>query len=173
MYSIHLSIYLSLTWEGICLFDFFFTMRYFFVIFCLIHCYKLFLFLHLKQINFWYSKIITFLKYSFWDLKFFFFICAIHRKINCWYLQNTRSCKVHRGLVLTSEQKNDGPCEKSLCCEKIDNKKKDLSRQWPIEFENLASIIFSIMFRSFEINRYYEWFEYQIIKPDVLIKEER
>lgn len=153
MYSIHLSIYLSLTWEGFCLFDFFFYNEIFFVIFCLIHCYKLFLFLHLKQINFWYSKIITFLKYSFWDLKFFFFICAIHRKINCWYLQM--------------------PCEKSLCCEKIDNEKKDLSRQWPIEFENLASIIFSIMFTSFEINRYYEWFEYLIIKPDVLIKEER
>lgn len=94
VYSIHLSIYLSLTWEGICLpvFDFFFLQWDFFVIFCLIHCYKLFLFLHLKQINFWYSKIITFLKYSFWNLKFFFFICAIHRKINCWYLQNIRSC---------------------------------------------------------------------------------
>lgn len=74
--------------------------------------------------------------------------------------------------MLTSEQKNDGPCEKSLCCEKIDNKKKDLSRQWPIEFENLVSI-FSIMFTSFEINRYYEWFEYQIIKPDVLVWDQR
>lgn len=78
MYSIHLPIYLSLTWEGICLFDFFFTMRFFFVIFCLIHCYKLFL--HLKQINFWYSKIITFLKYSFWDLKFFFFYMCHSQK---------------------------------------------------------------------------------------------
>lgn len=80
MYSIHLSIYLSLTWEGICLFEFFLQWDIFFVIFCLIHCYKLFLFLHLKQINFWYSKIITFLKYSFWDLKFFFFYMCHSQK---------------------------------------------------------------------------------------------
>lgn len=53
--------------------------------------------------------------------------------------------------MLTSEQKNDRPCEKSLSCEKIDNEKKDLSHQCPIEVQNLASIIFSIMFTSFEI----------------------
>lgn len=75
--------------------------------------------------------------------------------------------------MLTSEQKNDRPCEKSLSCEKIDNEKKDLSHQCPIEVQNLASIIFSIMFINFEINRYYEWFEYQIIKPDVLVWDQR